>query len=68
MRWFKLVYAQGRDTSLAQLVQGCTPYCSQADHDDIEIRSIHGAILLQKANERKGKKDLIKRSTNSFDP
>jgi hypothetical protein len=68
MWWFKLVYAQGSYASLAQLVQGCTTYCSQANDYHIEIRSIHSAILLQKANERKGEKDLIKGSTNNFDP
>ena len=54
MRRFKLIYAQGIYSSLAQLVQGCTTYCAQAYDYDIETRFIHNAILLQKINERKG--------------
>jgi hypothetical protein len=52
MWWFKLIYSQGIYSSLAQLIQGGTPYRSQAYDNDVEFRLIHTAILLQKRKKK----------------
>ena len=49
---FKLIYSQGIYSSLAQLIQGGAPYRSQAYDNDVEIRFIHTAILLQKRKKK----------------
>jgi hypothetical protein len=63
---FKLIYSQGIYSSLAQLIQGCTPYCSQAYDNDIETRFIHKAILLQKIDERKGLEQALTHSESDL--
>jgi hypothetical protein len=45
---FKLIYAQGRYPSLAQLVKGSATYRSQTNHYHINNRFFHKTILKRK--------------------